>query len=148
MMKKSYFNCDRGFAEMLQYNHKTLADEVVDILKSEFLRLGVLPEDRNEYTENCIKSIKEAIQYWNIGTEAIEHMNEAIESLEAYLEETEAAKSCEELKNALLHLKDAFIGVLQASDYETEFDGLKYPFDCNFKEMVNKVIDWVDFEII
>lgn len=56
-------------------------------------------------------------------------------------------ESDEEMKSALLALKDAFLGVLQASDYETEFDGLKYPFDCNFKEMVNKVVDWVDYEM-
>lgn len=62
-------------------------------------------------------------------------------------DDTEDTTSDEEMKSALLALKDAFLGVLQASDYETEFDSLKYPFDCNFKEMVNKVVDWVGYEM-
>ena len=85
------------------------------------------------------------------GKPAIYTRGEAIKKAHAWngkiKEVDEETAANEEMKEALFSLKNAFLGVLQASDYETEFDSLKYPFDCNFKEMVNKVIDWVDYEM-
>jgi hypothetical protein len=58
---------------------------------------------------------------------------------------SEEENNQELLREAMENLKFAFCEVLQRCDYETEF-GSKYPFQKNFREMVDDVIVWVDDE--
>jgi len=50
------------------------------------------------------------------------------------------------MKVALINLKDAFCQVLEASDFEKEFND-KYPFGRCFLELTDKVIEWVESEV-
>jgi hypothetical protein len=60
---------------------------------------------------------------------------------------TEEENAKEVMKAALVNLKNAFCEVLEASENTSEFDPEKYPFDRCFRELTDKVIDWVDSEI-
>jgi hypothetical protein len=61
------------------------------------------------------------------------------------LSEEENAK--EVMKAALINLKNAFCEVVEATDFETEFNPNTYPFDRCFLELTDKVIDWVESEV-
>jgi len=51
------------------------------------------------------------------------------------------------LKAALMNLKRAFIDVLEHCSDEEAFND-NYPFGCSYRELVDKVIAWVDSEIV
>jgi hypothetical protein len=55
------------------------------------------------------------------------------------------ASAKEEMKAALQKLETAFLNVLNVSDYEHQFND-KYPFQKNFAEIVDDVIEWISSE--